>query len=404
MTSVKIVFRKDKLNKQGSAPIHFRITKNRKITYITSGFLCHQDEWDDANKRIKGKSKSNGETTARMNAMISQRFSEIQNEVLSLEGSHKEMSTKAIRQAVIGKGLTSFFDFADQVAERFFLENKIGSHSRAKSILAKLKEYAFPLNFQDITPKFLTDYETYLKKEKKNKTNTIHGNFKFLRSVFNQAYRLDLIDHESNPFLKFRMKSEKTQRVYLTENELAAFEAVETTIGTRMDMHKDMFVFAAYTGGLRVSDMLQLQWKNVEGTHLNFTIKKTKNQFSIKLPDKALAIMEKYRPAEPDFNAYIFPMLPPNTYNETSVVQDKEISCATAYINKNLKLIATKAEIAKNVSFHISRHTWATRALTKGVSIDKVSKLMGHANIKETQIYAKIVNSELDKAMDAFND
>ena len=66
--------------------------------------------------------------------------------------------------------------------------------------------------------------------------------------------------------------------------------------------------------------------------------------------------------------------------------------------------MATKAEIDKPLSFHISRHTWATRALRKGVSIDKVSKLMGHAQLRETQIYAKIVNEELDKAMDVFND
>ena len=81
-----------------------------------------------------------------------------------------------------------------------------------------------------------------------------------------------------------------------------------------------------------------------------------------------------------------------------------EISSATAYINKNLKTIAEKAEIEKHLSFHISRHTWATRALKKGISIDKVSKILGHAQLRETQIYAKIVNEELDKAMDVFND
>lgn len=81
-----------------------------------------------------------------------------------------------------------------------------------------------------------------------------------------------------------------------------------------------------------------------------------------------------------------------------------QISSATAYINKNLKLLAKKATIEKPLSFHISRHTWATRALRKGISIDKVSKLMGHAQLRETQIYAKIVNEELDKAMDVFND
>ena len=79
------------------------------------------------------------------------------------------------------------------------------------------------------------------------------------------------------------------------------------------------------------------------------------------------------------------------------------IVAKTALINKNLKIIATRMGFAKNLSFHTSRHTWATRALRKGVTIDKVSKLMGHSSLKETQVYAKIVNEELDKAMDVFN-
>jgi len=70
-------------------------------------------------------------------------------------------------------------------------------------------------------------------------------------------------------------------------------------------------------------------------------------------------------------------------------VSYKSISSATAYINKNLKILADKAGIEKQISFHISRHTWATRALKKGISIDKVSKLMGHAQLRETMIYAK---------------
>jgi site-specific recombinase XerD len=68
-----------------------------------------------------------------------------------------------------------------------------------------------------------------------------------------------------------------------------------------------------------------------------------------------------------------------------------------------LKIIAAKAGIEKHISFHSSRHTFATRALKKGMRIEYVSKLMGHTNLKTTQIYAKIVNEELDKAMDVFN-
>ena len=97
-------------------------------------------------------------------------------------------------------------------------------------------------------------------------------------------------------------------------------------------------------------------------------------------------------------------MLPNDLNVNDARTVDKEISIATAYINKNLKIIAEKVELSKPVSFHVSRHTWATRALTKGMSIDKVSKIMGHAAIRETQIYAKIVSEELDKAMEIFNE
>ena len=131
---------------------------------------------------------------------------------------------------------------------------------------------------------------------------------------------------------------------------------------------------------------------------------KTGGQLSIKLPNKSLEIINKYKPTEANNNAFIFPQLPEEIELTNAREVDTEISRATAYINKNLKIIAKKLEIEKNISFHISRHTFATRALRKGISIDKVSKILGHAALRETQIYAKIVSSELDKAMDIFNE
>jgi integrase len=131
---------------------------------------------------------------------------------------------------------------------------------------------------------------------------------------------------------------------------------------------------------------------------------KTGTQLSIKVPNKSLEIINKYKPEIVNPNAFVFPMFPADIDLDNARELDTEISRATAYINKNLKTIATKLELNKKVSFHVSRHTFATRALRKGISIDKVSKIMGHAAIRETQIYAKIVSSELDKAMDVFND
>ena len=221
--------------------------------------------------------------------------------------------------------------------------------------------------------------------------------------MFNDAYRQDLIEHNQNPFLKYQLKQEKTDKIFLTEDELSKIENLALNEGTRMALHRDMFVFACYAGGLRVSDVLQLKWKNFDGSHILLTIKKTSEQLQIKLPNKAMEIINKNKEPKVDPNSYIFPILDQNLDLKDRENLDRVISGANAYINKNLKIIAEKAKINKNISFHTSRHTWATRALRLGVSIDKVSKLMGHAQIRETMVYAKIVNSELDKAMDAFN-
>jgi integrase/recombinase XerD len=407
MSSVTIVFRKDKLNKKNEAPIHYRIIKDRKISYISTGYSVLESDWDDTNKKIKStaKGKDHKETVAKMNAIISKRYSDIQKEVIELESAKRQVTSKQVKDIVFGKKPQDFYPFAKSIVESYQTDNKSGTYSRTSSVIAKMEEYAPNLSFHDITPKFLSEYEHHLKTKKSpNSTNTIHANFKFIRLVFNKAFEMDVIEHSLNPFLKYKMKTEKTQREYLTEEELEAFNNVETDLGTRMDLHKDMFVFSAYAAGLRVSDMLQLQWKNFDGTSINFTIKKTGNQLSIKIPNKGLAILEKYKLANSKSNDYIFNMLPPNTFLLSAKEIDDAISSANAYINKNIKLIAKKADIEKNISFHIARHTWATRALRKGISIDKVSKLMGHAAIKETQVYAKIINSELDKAMDAFND
>ena len=80
------------------------------------------------------------------------------------------------------------------------------------------------------------------------------------------------------------------------------------------------------------------------------------------------------------------------------------INSKNVYANKDLKYIAKKLKLTKNISFHTSRHTWATRALRKGMRIEYVSRLMGHASIRTTQVYAKIVNEDLDRAMGVFDE
>lgn len=402
MATVTTVFRKDKLNKKGIAPVNFRVIKDRKIYYVTTDLKLYADEWDEKNKKVKPKHKN----SVYWNNWLAAKFAELNNDVIEMNTNEKSLTGRQLRDGISGKKPSDFHAFANGVCEEYKVAKQFGTYDKNRSILAKLKAYPKGGNlcFQDITTEFLEGYSHYLKTFHGNKTNTVNKDFKFIRKVFNDAYRRGLIEHKVNPFNNYKMKTDKTSISFLLEDELALLENVSTTPGTRLELHRDMFVFAGWTAGIRISDLLLLQWKHFNGTQLDFTIKKTTTQLSIKVPNKGLSIIEKYRPEKADKNAFLFPVLSPELNLNDPEQVDRAISSATAYINKNLKVLAKKAKIDKSISFHVSRHTWATIALRKGVTLLAVSKLLGHSNIRETMIYAKIVNPDLDLAMDKFND
>ena len=402
MATVTVILRTDRINKKGEAPINLCIIKDRKYKKIPTHVKVDPKFWDPQKALIK-KGCPNWQ---RLNKYIYKQKDDLEANVLDGETKLRSLTVKDLKNMIYGPTQTDFFKFGNEACEAYMRAGQVGTYDKNKSILKKLKDFVEekPLNFQDIDVDFLTRYEIDCQVELKNKVNTIHKDMKFIRKLFNDAYRLDLIEHKDIPFNKFKLKTEKTHREYLSEDELTAFENVKVNPGIRLELHRDMFVFASYAGGLRVSDVLKLTWANFDGENIHVSVQKTKAQLSFLLPDKAIEIINKYKPVKPDPTDYIFPMLSNDLKRDDILLMDIEISRATAYINKNLKILATKAEITKNVSFHVSRHTWATRALTKGISIDKVSKILGHADISETQIYAKIINEELNKAMRVFNE
>lgn len=399
MTSVTIVYRKDKLNARDEAPIHFRIIKNRKASYIASGIMIQPNQWNEKKSRVKAAHPN----SARLNSYLSNKFTEIQDTVLQHETTSKSLTSKNLKDKVFGRKPYDFFVFADDVVAQYRKEGRIGTHDKNRSVVEKLKAYKPSLTFNDITPAFLIRYEQYLREHHGNCTNTVSKDMKFIRKVFNDAIKSDVIGYEANPFRKYQIKQERTQRDYLTEEELNRVEQCSIIPGTRLELSRDMFVFAAYTGGLRVSDVLQLRWANFDGAYLHIVVKKTGAQLSIKIPNKGLQIISRYKDDDSKGDDFMFPMLRPDLNMSDLVEVDAAITSATTLINKNLKTLAKRVKVEKRLSFHISRHTFAVMALRKGISIDKVSKLMAHAAIRETQVYAKIVSEELDKAMEVFN-
>ena len=400
--SYSIILRKDKTNGKGEHPLYLRISENRRSSYKALGIHVAPLLWDSERQQVKRGYPN----SARVNNHLTTELANVQGKAIEMMTANKEVSARRIKEAVTRKASDSFIEHFESYLDWLKRENKAGTHDKAWATLSKLKQYVPTrnLSFADIDVDFLRTYERYLRDELGNSVNTIHSNLKIFRKLFHQAYRNGTITAEQNPFLRYKLRTERTTKDYVTEDELVRLEALEIPERFMMNHHRLMYVFACYSGGLRISDILQLCWQHFNGTHLEISTHKTGEPVTIKLPTRALEILTFYKPltGEKPTN-FVFPCLDNDVDYSDSRVLFRALSSGTAYANKNLKTLAQRAGIDKSLSFHTSRHTFATRALRKGVRMEYVSKLMGHTTLKTTQVYAKIVNEELDRAMDVFD-
>ena len=235
----------------------------------------------------------------------------------------------------------------------------------------------------DIDHQWLTDFMIYLMNDyvtyKKTKlTNgTVDNYLHCLKAAFNVAVEEGIMP--TNPMLALD-RSHLKGTTY--EREFLSVEEVKKLIDTpcrRSDI-KGAFLFSCFCG-LRISDVRSLQWKHVVTAggkmYLKITQFKTRRPLSIPLSRQALRWMPERGGAGED--EYIFPPLSKNM----TVLDDW----------------AKEAGINKHVTFHVSRHTFATMELTMGADIYTTSKLLGHTSVATTQIYAKVINSKKEEAV-----
>lgn len=265
-------------------------------------------------------------------------------------------------------------------------KRKASNHENWVSALNYLNDFTNgKLKFADLNEKFFEDFKEYLlttKSKKSDKTtlaqNSAVSYFNKIKAALKQAYKDGILQTELNAKIS-PIKAAETRREYLTIEELN--KLVKTPCNN--DLLKRAALFSALTG-LRFSDIQKMVWGEIEyiegqGYFLNFSQKKTKG-------------IEYYPISEQAYNFC-------GTQGEptSKVFEGLEYS---AYHNKHLFQWIGAAGITKDITFHCFRHTFATLQLFNGTDIYTVSKMLGHKDLKTTQIYAKIVDDTKRKAAD----
>ena len=403
MASIKLILRTNQKDQTGKSPLYIRIIKDRKTKFITAGIKLKESDWDESKQRVK-KSYPN---SARMNAALAQKIADAEGQIADMERKVKTVSIKKLKEAIKGKEVPNFFEYSRKHCERIRNNVSISTYKNYHAYLDKFEKWVGTkeVYFDDITVSLLMDYMSYLSNELKNGNTTQRYSIMILAIMFKEAIKEDLIPEYMYPFSKLKLKKDPSRRQFLKKEQFEAIINYKLDEKSKASVYRDMFIFSIFAGGLRFSDVLEFQVKhfNEEERRIQKVIRKTGRMHQFKIGQLALDIINKYKKENAEQDDFIFPVI---TNKELYLKNDEYrytfIESANKAANFQLQRIAKKLEIPVKVTFHISRHTFATNALNNGMRIEHVSKLMDHRDISTTQVYAKIISEELDKAVDNY--
>ena len=239
------------------------------------------------------------------------------------------------------------------------------------------------IRFGDLSPQWLNQFREYLMTTPLNNGKILSPNTQKLylthfKTALHTAYKEDILPTDLTIKVE-AIKGEETQRLHLTEEELQ--QLANTPCGN--DETRRAALFSALTG-LRYSDIQKLTWGEITGDKENprieFRQKKTKGVVYMPISPQALELCGERKETDS-------PVFPQITSGE--------------HINHTVAAWIKRAGITKHITFHCFRHTFATLQLSSGTDIYTVSKMLGHTDVKTTQIYAKVVDEKKEKAANA---
>ena len=265
----------------------------------------------------------------------------------------------------------SFIDYMEKQVD----SEKIAEGTRRQKhvVIDSLKRYGKIKTFADLTAKNIFDYDQWLHQEIGDGRGyvTIKGYHKKIHKYVLQLWKCNMIP--SDPYNQVTIKSGKSkERDPLLEEQMVAIRKAEMP-ELKVEHARDLFVFSCYTG-MAYCDVMAFDFKSMtikcgDMYYIDGSRIKTGGVFFTPILPPAMEVLKKY-----DYKL-------PHMSNQKA--------------NEYLKIIRIQLNIRQNMTFHVARHSFATLALAHGIAIENVAKMLGHKNIKTTQIYAKVLRKTL---------
>ncbi|MFT4222582.1 site-specific integrase [Dysgonomonas sp.] len=391
-STFKILFylKRNNPKPDGTVPVMGRITIDKTISQFSCKVTVPPNLWDTKSGRMTGKSTLAVKTNLTLDK-IRVNINRHYQEVMQADGF---VTADKVKNAYLGLGvkqdtfLTLFAKHNQEFSRKVGYNRTEATYSKYCTLYKHMENYIkqeysrTDIFLKELNLAFINGFEYYLRTERKCSTNTIWMymiGVKHIVAIARNTGQLAI-----NPFAGYLISPEAKDRGFLTKDELNLLVNAKMK-NAQYELVRDLFVFSTFTG-LSYSDV-----KNLTKDHLKTSFdghlwiitrrQKTNTDSSIRLLEVPKKIIEKYKGYCRD--NCLFPV-PSN-------------SCC----NTILKKIAKQCGIKTRLTYHVSRHTFSTTlTLSQGVPIETVSKMLGHTNIKTTQIYAKITKEKISQDME----
>lgn len=372
--TAKIVIKDDYIRADGTSALYLQIFLNKEKKKIPCNIAVKPVDFDKVKQRIKSKHPYHKD----YNLIIEKMLSDINKIEVNYRLSGTTLTlTRLLEEYENPTSKIDFIKFWENEMERQKEILKPDTYRQQMTMLNKTKKFKSPLYFYEINDNYVQDLKTYCKKTLKNTDNTISSLLKSFKKYLHIANKKGIVTPVS--FDEIKNKSFKGNRTFLVPKEIIKFDKYWSSEFIN-ETHKNIltrFLFSCFTG-LRISDVDNLKEENIIADTLAFTSVKTGKFQRINLNESA----KKY--------------IDPKTIFPEGYTGE--------YINRQLKDIAKICGIRKNITYHVSRHTFATNFLICGGRVEHLQKILGHSKITDTMIYVHIVDSITDKQINNMDD
>ena len=396
-STFKILFyiNRQKTKADGNTAILCRITIDGKNTAVTTGEECYPSEWN-----TKQGLTTNRKTNQRINEfreLVEQTY----RDILTRDGV---VSVELIKNRLQGIATNPTTILAMSKAELQSVKESVGK-SRAEGTYLNLsysdrnlREFIENKGVQDmsittITESLFEEYRFFLKK-RGLKASTVNTNLCWLSRLMFRAVSKRII--RCNPFGNAKYEKEEKKIRFLQKGDVMKLMAMKMN-DREAELARLMFVFSCFTG-MAIADMENLEYRHIQTAvdgqrYIRKERQKTKVEFIVPLHPVAETIVSHCR-NEQERNEEL------QTVKEKGESLVFQAHSSRSVMGKNLCIVGKACGIRQRLSYHVARHTFGTMSLSAGIPIESIAKMMGHASISSTQIYAQVTDSKISEDMD----